>query len=89
MVPGAGARFQNSYNKPDDIDLFAGGISERHAPGAIVGPLFRCILGRQFQFLRDGDRYYYENKGMFTSSQLKAIRKVKIYYAVNRTMQHT
>ena len=45
MVPGAGARFQNSYNSPDDIDLFAGGISEIHAPGAIVGPLFRCILG--------------------------------------------
>ena len=87
MVPGAGARFQNSYNKPNDIDLFAGGISERHAPGAIVGPLFRCILGRQFQFLRDGDRYYYENKGVFTSSQLEAIRKVKMSTVLCSTLK--
>ena len=87
MVPGAGARFQNSYNSPDDIDLFAGGISEIHAPGAIVGPLFRCILGRQFQFLRDGDRYYYENKGVFTSSQLEAIRKVKMSTVLCSTLK--
>lgn len=87
MVPGAGVRFQKSYNHPDDIDIFAGGISERHVPGAIVGPLFTCILERQFRFLRDGDRYYYENKGVFTSSQLNAIRKVKMSTVLCNTLK--
>ena len=87
MVPGAGDRFQKSYNSPDDIDLFAGGISENHVPNAIVGPLFRCILTRQFKHLRDGDRYYYENKGVFTSAQLKAIKKVKMSTVLYNTLK--
>ena len=78
MVPGAGERLQNIYNKPGDIDLFAGGISEKHARDSIVGPLFRCIISRQFKNLRDGDRFYYERKGVFTPSQLNEIKKVKL-----------
>lgn len=78
MVPGAGDRFQKVYTKPDDIDLFAGGISEIQASGSIVGPLFQCILSRQFKNLRDGDRFYYENKDVFSPSQLKEIKRVKL-----------
>ena len=46
---------------PDDIDLYAGGLSERNAPGALVGPTFRCIIGLQFQLYKTGDRFFYEN----------------------------
>ena len=44
-----------------DIDLFIGGLSERPLSGAVVGPTFGCLLGQQFQILKKGDRFWYEN----------------------------
>ena len=42
---------------PRDIDLFSGGLAERHDDDkSIVGPTFRCLLREQFLRLRDGDR---------------------------------
>lgn len=45
----------------DDIDLFAGGVSETLLEGAQVGPLFACMLGLEFRRLKIEDRFYYEN----------------------------
>ena len=49
------------HSDVDDIDLFAGGISEKSLPDGQVGPTFACIIGRTFQALRQGDRFWYEN----------------------------
>ena len=57
----------------DAVDLWAGGLAEDHAEGAIIGPTFGRIIGDQFTALRDGDRYYFENQH-FDRETLKEIR---------------
>ncbi|XP_076359002.1 chorion peroxidase-like [Tachypleus tridentatus] len=75
---GTAFKYAQIYHHPDDIDLWSGGISERRLPGATIGPTFVCILARQFDNIRRGDRYWYENSGFpsaFTPEQLQEIRK--------------
>ena len=50
------------YSHPDDIDLYAGGLSERHIQGAAMGPTFACIVARHFREMKVGDRFWYENE---------------------------
>ena len=49
------------YNGVEDIDLWVGGLAERHLPGALVGPTYMAFLSDQFERLRDGDRFSYKN----------------------------
>jgi len=46
----------------DTIDLFEGGLAERHVQGSDVGPTFHTIMVDQFERLRDGDRFFYLNE---------------------------
>ncbi|XP_021373766.1 chorion peroxidase-like [Mizuhopecten yessoensis] len=71
---------QNVYNHVDDIDLFAGGISERDVSGGHLGRVFSHIFARQFSELKAGDRFFYERPTAegFTKDQLAEIRKVKL-----------
>ena len=78
MLPGAVAAFKKLYKNPNDIDLFAAGISEKHVAGSELGPTFNCLIGDQFQRVRDGDRYFYKNRGVFNGAQLRAIEKVTL-----------
>lgn len=55
--------FASLYGGIGSVDLFMGGLAEAHAPGAAVGPTFQSIIGAQFQALRTGDRFYWENQG--------------------------
>lgn len=71
-------KLQELYGNPENIDLFVGGILEDQISGARVGPLFRCILIDQFQRLRDGDRFWYENAGIFKPEQLAQIKQASL-----------
>jgi len=68
-------------NKPEDIDIWTGGLAEVPVDGAIVGPLFQCLLGQQYHNLKFGDRFFFthnkdSNTGdvTFTEDQLQNIR---------------
>ncbi|XP_078333074.1 salivary peroxidase/catechol oxidase-like isoform X2 [Crassostrea virginica] len=78
--PDVRKRLQNTYDHPDDIDVFVGGVTETPRDGALVGPLFECLLGHQFRDLKQGDRYWYETIGVegFKYRQLQEIRKVSL-----------
>ena len=73
-------RLKRVYANVDDIDLFAGGISEYPTEGSVLGFTFTCILTRQFKLLRAGDRFWYERDQptSFTAAQLAQIRKATI-----------
>ncbi|KAK3609599.1 hypothetical protein CHS0354_038598 [Potamilus streckersoni] len=70
------AIYKNSF----DIDLFSAGVSEKPVTGGKIGPTFACIIAKQFEALKKGDRYYYENSGdqAFTPEQLDEIRKISL-----------
>lgn len=88
------ARLQDAYGilqTPWDVDLFAGGVSERggaDSPSSsqlgVVGPTFACIIAEQFSRLKRGDRFFYTNAPVnfglnaFTRCQLREIRKMTL-----------
>lgn len=57
-----------------DVDVFAGGLSELPEEGSVLGPLFNCLIGKQFRDLKFGDRYWFENPGVggFTPGKQQA-----------------
>ncbi|KAK3605229.1 hypothetical protein CHS0354_038664 [Potamilus streckersoni] len=74
------------YRNPVDIDLFSAGVSEKPVTGGRIGPTFACIIAKQFEALKKGDRYYYENSGdqAFTLGQLEEIRKTTLSKVICR-----
>lgn len=66
------------YKTPDNIDVWIGAIAEPLLPRARVGELLACLLGKQFQVLRDGDRFWWENEGVFTKQQREELSKVTL-----------
>ena len=68
-------KFLQLYGRVEGADLWVAGISERRLPYSLLGPTFACLFGLTFRNVRDGDRFYYERPGVFTSGQLAVIRK--------------
>uniref|UniRef100_V9GWR0 Peroxidasin n=1 Tax=Lumbricus terrestris TaxID=6398 RepID=V9GWR0_LUMTE len=71
-------RLQEVYGHPNNVELFAGGIAEDVVDGGRIGPTFVCIIADQFKRLRDGDRFWYENPGVFTPAQLTELRHASL-----------
>ncbi|KAI1710068.1 heme peroxidase domain-containing protein [Ditylenchus destructor] len=69
----------------EDVDLFLLGLAEKPLKGSLVGPTLGCILAMQFQKVKRGDRYWYENAlnpWAFSSAQLAEIRKSTLAHVI-------
>ncbi|XP_035989817.1 eosinophil peroxidase isoform X2 [Fundulus heteroclitus] len=66
------------YGTPENIDVWLGGVSEPFVPGGRVGPLFACLIATQFQRIREGDRLWWQNPGVFTVKQRQALSAVTL-----------
>lgn len=76
------------YRCVENIDLFSGGMAERHFPGADTGPTFACVNGIQYNHLKFGDRYFFEHGGQagsFNSAQLAEIKSTTLARLLCRT----
>lgn len=60
--PDVVAGLKEAYGHVDKIDLWVGGLAEDHVDAGSVGETFSCIIADQFERLRDGDRFWYENR---------------------------
>jgi peroxidase len=67
------AGLKAAYGNVNNVGLWTGGLSENHVAGALVGETFQAIIKMQFEALRDGDRFWFENQG-FDSKTLSAIK---------------
>uniref|UniRef100_A0A672KEK5 Eosinophil peroxidase-like n=1 Tax=Sinocyclocheilus grahami TaxID=75366 RepID=A0A672KEK5_SINGR len=66
------------YGTIKNIDVWVGAISEPALPGGRVGPLLACLIAKQFKALRDGDRFWWQNEGVFSSAQRDALRTTSL-----------
>jgi hypothetical protein len=69
-------KLQQLYGSVDKIDLWVGVLAEDHIPGTSVGPTASRIIADQFQRMRDGDRFWYQNE--FSGQLLRNIDTTRL-----------
>src|SRR5207237_1773310 len=76
------AKLKQLYGTVDNIDLWVGALAEDHVAGGSVGPLFTRIIATQFQNLRDGDRFWFENQ--FSGATLDTMEHTTLAQIISR-----
>ncbi|XP_017287235.1 peroxidasin isoform X2 [Kryptolebias marmoratus] len=76
--PDVREKLRRLYGTPLNIDLFPAMMSEDLVPGSRLGPTLMCLLALQFRRVRDGDRFWYENPGVFTPAQLTQLKQASL-----------
>lgn len=79
---GVGSKLKETYAHPDDIDLWIGGLAEAPVNDSMMGQTFTRINADQFERLRDGDRFYFEN--VYRGRELKEIRNTTLSDIIQR-----
>ncbi len=80
---------QELYGDINDIDPWVGMLAEDHMPAALFGETAMSIVGQQFQKLRDGDRFYYENEPFLTSEEIATIKQTRMADVIRRNFDIT
>lgn len=70
------------YEDVSEMDPWVGMLCEDHLPGASVGMTAYMVIKDQFERLRDGDRFWYENQ--FSGTALERIRKTRLSNVIRR-----
>jgi hypothetical protein len=70
------ARLKGVYGSTANVDAFVGAFAEPHVPGTEFGETNLAIWTKQFQALRDGDRFFFEN-------DLTNLNNIKNTYGIN------
>jgi len=60
-IPNAKEKLASVYMNPSVVDPWIGGLLDAHLPGSSLSPLFHFAIVDQFERVRDGDRFYWEN----------------------------
>ncbi|QDU61294.1 peroxidase [Planctomycetes bacterium Pan216] len=85
--PNVQANLASVYDSVDDIDAWVGMLAEDHLPGSSMGELASTVISDQFERIRDGDRFYYEN--VFSGEALAEIESTKLSDIIKRNTSIT
>jgi len=80
--PEVQAALEQVYGDVDNIDVWVGGLAEDHVPGSSVGKLLQTVLVDQFERIRDGDRFWYQN--VFGGEQLRDLEHTRLADVIQR-----
>ena len=80
--PELAAQLEALYGDVDSIDVWVGGLAEDHLPGSSMGELFTEIIVDQFERIRDGDQFWYEN--VFRGRRLDEIENTTLADVIER-----
>ncbi|MFK8009523.1 MAG: peroxidase family protein [Saprospiraceae bacterium] len=78
------SRLQSVYGNVNDIDLWAGIFAEPLVSGTSLPATAIAILKKQFEVLRDGDFYYYQNDPFLTNSDRSIIESSDLASIIER-----
>ncbi len=78
-----------TYLDVNKIDPWIGLMCEDHIANSIIGPTLHNILKTQFEQIRDGDRYYYENDPQLSPTQRQEIKATRLSDVIKRNTNIT
>ena len=78
--------FADLYGDVNDIDPWVGMLAEDHMPNALFGPTAMTIVEHQFENLRDGDRFYFENDPAFSATEIAEIKNTTLADIIRRNV---
>ncbi len=87
--PESAQLLEDLYEDIDKIDPWVGMLAEDHEPNALVGKLVMTILEKQFQALRDGDVFYFENDPAFDADDIHQIKTTTLQDIIMRNTSIT
>lgn len=77
-------RLTHVYATPSDVDPWVGMLCEIPLPGKLVGPLAFAIIKDQFERLRDGDRFWFENDAGLSAAERVEARRTTLAEVIAR-----
>ncbi len=75
-------RLATAYLSVDDVDLWVGGLAEDHLEDSHLGETFSIIITRQFEALRDGDRFWYTRT--LTQDERRDVERTRLSDIIRR-----
>jgi peroxidase len=72
------------YRDVGRVDPLIGGLAEDHLPESSLGALFTAIIVEQFERLRSGDRFWYENDPALSREEVANLRKTTLADLIRR-----
>lgn len=83
--PALATKLEQLYDSVDALDIWVGCLVERRMRGSpVVGETQYLVLQDQFERLRDGDRFWFENDPNFSDAERTEIRETRLSHIILR-----